>query len=175
MTLYFKLSTFINNNHNINVVNTLFVGTTENRLFDETDLPDDLPGLIYDDGRVVDRMTEKSNLEENKKEIFQNIQKLYTNSTIKYSTVCPSYTNIKRTQYDDINFIKHYQCLLKDLEEKTIYNNISIVGCYRDFFDDINIDKLISIIECDGYLIIHDTIPYIFSDYFYEKFKICYF
>jgi len=175
MTHYFKLSTSTNNNRNINVINTLFVGTSENRLLivksDETDLPD----LINSNGMVVDPMTFQSNLEENKKEIFQNIQKLYTNPVIKYSTICPSYSNNKRTQHDDVNFIKHYQYLLKDLEEKTIYDNISIVGCYKDLFDDINIDKIISIIECDGYLIIHDDVPYIFSDYFYKKFKICYF
>lgn len=175
MSHYFKLSTCMNNNRNINVLNTLIVGTSENRLPNEYDLSDDLPGLIYHDGNVVDPMTEKSDLEKNKKEIFQNIQKIYTNSIIKYSTICPSYSNNKRTQQDDKNFIKHYQYLLKDLENKTIYNNISIVGCYIDFFDDINIDKIIKIIEYDGYLIIHDNVPYIFSNYFYKKFKICYF
>lgn len=172
MPRYFKLSTSINNKRNINVVNTLFVGTAENRLPEETVFPDDLPKLIVSNGIVVDHMTEKSDLEEYKKEIFQNIQQLYTNSIIKYSTVCPSYSNNKRTQQEDIKYIKHYQCLLKDLEEKTIYNNISIIGCYKNLFDDINIDKIIKIIDCDGYLIIHDTIPYIFSDYFYEKFVI---
>ena len=172
MAQYFKLSTSTNTKRNI-IPNTLFVGTSENRLLIDlkSDCPD-LPDLINSNGFLEANMTVESDLEENKKEIFQNIQKLYTNSTIKYSTVCPSYSNNRRIQQDNINFIKHYQCLLKDLEEKTIYNNISIVGCYIDFFDDVNIDKIIEIIEYDGYLIIHDNIPYILSDYFYKKFVI---
>ena len=56
-----------------------------------------------------------------------------------------------------------------------MYDNISIVGCFNDFFDDINVDKIIQLMHPDGYLIIHDTVPYHLSDYFKSKFQIIYF
>jgi hypothetical protein len=174
--LYFKFKESNNATglflRNRDIVNTLIVGTAENRVPEPIDEPD-LPDLINADGTIYDHMAQISDFDRSKEFILGNINSAYKNSIIKYSTVCPSYSNNKRNEYDDSNYINHFQCLLSELDDN-MYDNISIVGCFNDFFDDINVDKIIQLMHSDGYLIIHDTVPYNLSDYFKTKFQLFY-
>ena len=173
MSIYFKLRDS-SDNDNISVVNTLMIGTAENRLNVPIEDCDDMPNLLNDDGTIYDETSAKSNLEYGKYNIFKNINNIYKNAIIKYTTVDPTYfSNKKRVDNDDNNYIGHVQDLLINIPENIIYDNISVVGCYQDFFDNQNIDKIIKILNPDGYIIIHDTVPYRYSDYFYLKFKPC--
>lgn len=132
---------------------------------------EDMPPLLNYDGTIYDINNEFSNLESSKKNIFKNINHIYKNAIIKYTTVDPSYfANNKKIDNDDDNYIGHIQNLLVEIPENIIYDNISIVGCYQDLFNDANIDKIIKILHPNGYIIIHDTVPYYYSEYFYSKF-----
>ena len=171
MAIYFKLQNS-SDNYNISVVNALMIGTAENRLNVPIEDCDDMPDLLNDDGTIYDEASAKSNLEEDKYNIFKNINNIYKNAIIKYTTVDPTYfSNKKRVDNDDNNYTGHIQNLLIDIPDNIIYDNISVVGCYQDLFDDENIDKIKKILNPNGYIIIHDTVPYCYSDYFHSIFK----
>ena len=131
-----------------------------------------MPPLLNYDGTIYDINNELSNLESSKESIFKNINYIYKNAIIKYTTVDPTYlTNKKKVANDDNNYVGHIQNLLIDIPDNIIYDNISIVGCYQDLFDDANIDKIKKILNPNGYIIIHDTVPYYYSDNFHSTFK----
>ncbi len=171
MAIYFKFKNSNESNDYIQLVNTLIVGTSENRYSIPIEDCDDMPPLLNSDGTIFDVNNELSNLESSKESIFKNINNIYKNAIIKYTTVDPTYfANKKKVDKDDDNYIGHIQNLLIDIPENIIYDNISIVGCYQDLFDDANIDKIIKILHPNGCIIIHDTVPYYYSEYFYSKF-----
>ena len=171
MAIYFKFKNSNESNDDIQVVNTLLVGTAENRHHTPIEGCDDMPHLLNYDGTIYDINNELSNLESSKESIFKNINHIYKNALIKYTTVDPTYLfDKKKVNKDDNNYVGHIQNLLIDIPDSIMYDSISVVGCYQDFFDIKNIDKIVKILNPDGYIIIHDSIPYYFSEYFYSKF-----
>jgi len=172
MPIYLKFKTSNESNGNIQIVNTLIVGTSENRHNIPIEGCDDMPHLLNYDGSIYDIDNELSNLETSKENIFININYIYKNAVIKYTTVDPTYlADKKKVANDDNNYVGHIQNLLIDIPDNIIYDNISIVSCYQDLFDDANIDKIRKILNPNGYIIIHDTVPYYYSDYFHSTFK----
>lgn len=167
MASYFKLKNSNKSNGDIQVVNTLLVGTSENRHHAPIEGCDDMPPLLNYDGTIYDINNELSNLESSKESIFKNINYIYKNAIIKYTTVDPTYlSDKKKISKDDSNYAGHIQKLLIDIPDNIMYDSISVIGCYQDFFDIKNIDKIIKILNPDGYIIIHDTVPYYYSEYF---------
>ena len=171
MAIYFKFKNSNKSNDNIQVVNTLIVGTAENRHHAPIEGCDDMPPLLNYDGTIYDINNELSDLENRKESIFKNINHIYKNALIMYTTVDPTYlSDQKKINKDDSNYVGHIQKLIIDIPDNIIYDSISVIGCYQDFFDNKNIDKIVKILNPDGYIIIHDTVPYYYSDYFHLSF-----
>jgi len=172
MAIYFKFKNSNESNDDIQVVNTLIVGTAENRHHAPIEGCDDMPSLLNYDGTIYDINNELSNLESGKESIFKNINHIYKNAIIKYTTVDPTYLfDKKKVNKDDSDYVGHIQKLLIDIPDNIMYDSISVVGCYQDLFDNANIDKIKKILNPNGYIIIHDTVPYYYTDNFHSKFK----
>ena len=60
MSIYFKLRDS-SDNDNISIVNTLMIGTAENRLRVPVDDCDDMPNLLNDDGTIYDETYSTTN------------------------------------------------------------------------------------------------------------------
>ncbi len=160
-----------------NSVKVLLVGTAENRypIVEEEEFLD-VPDLvnIYT-GEINDFSNEPSDFEYNKLEIINNIRKVFGDNTlsesIKYMSVDPSYGLEKRIDTDDSNYLGHVSTLLENFETKIEFDAVMIVGCYIDFFNKKNIDKISELLKKrDGYLLIQDSVPYRIDKYFFTNF-----
>ena len=159
-----------------NKIKVLFVGTAENRWPIIDDIPE-LPDLIDHNGNIVDPLYEKSDLERSRSNILHDIKNIYTGDIIiDYMTVDPSYSQQKKYGKDDDHYLGHLTCLLEDVQISEKFDLVSIIGCYKDLFNDDNINKIKSLLKIDGYLSIHDNIEYKFNNNFkktFSKIKSC--
>jgi hypothetical protein len=48
---------------------------------------------------------------------------------------------------------------------------IYVIGCYPHLFDITNVDIMYAITKPRGYILIYDSVPYLYTDYFTSKFE----
>jgi len=135
----------------------LIVGSAENRKPVVYDSDSDMPYLLNSDGSIYDDSKSKSDFELNKNDLFKLLNiKLPFN----YITVDPSYTlEIKNIYLEDTRYKGHINRLFSDIKS-VIYTNIVIMGCYQDFFNSDNVNKLQIIMNSDSKLLIYNNIDY---------------